>query len=151
MLAKKCKYFYEMDEIFGARHNIIPPIIMEPGCVYRNNEQEQTDVADNVEMVTITAEAMGRSPMPRKRNFDSFKSPPYMEILDKMGTDRTEARSKRDQAEMDMRREELDLKKKKLSLKERKMEQEFWLMQKKIDLSCKKTELELEKLKKTKG
>jgi hypothetical protein len=31
MLEKKCPYFYEMDEILGARHNTTPPVVMEPG------------------------------------------------------------------------------------------------------------------------
>ncbi|KAE8995434.1 hypothetical protein PR001_g20123, partial [Phytophthora rubi] len=36
MLSKKCNYFYEMDDIFGSRHIILLPIILEPGTTVRN-------------------------------------------------------------------------------------------------------------------
>ncbi|KAF4039373.1 hypothetical protein GN244_ATG08507 [Phytophthora infestans] len=28
---KQYKYLHRMDEVFGAQHNIVPPVIMEPG------------------------------------------------------------------------------------------------------------------------
>lgn len=33
MLQKKCPFCYEMDDIFGERHNANPPVLMEPGRV----------------------------------------------------------------------------------------------------------------------
>ncbi|KAF4040455.1 hypothetical protein GN244_ATG07316 [Phytophthora infestans] len=37
-LLKKCKYFYEMDEIFGSRHNMVPPFALEPNAAVLNGQ-----------------------------------------------------------------------------------------------------------------
>ncbi|KAF4031031.1 hypothetical protein GN244_ATG17126 [Phytophthora infestans] len=38
MLLKKCKYFYDMDEIFGSRHNMVPPFVLEPNAAVLNGQ-----------------------------------------------------------------------------------------------------------------
>ena len=40
MLKTKCKYFYEMDAIFGNRHNVVPPVLIQPGSIQFNLQME---------------------------------------------------------------------------------------------------------------
>lgn len=49
MFSKKCKYFYEMDEIFSVRHNIVPPIIVEPGRIEFSLQDSQETQRDEME------------------------------------------------------------------------------------------------------
>lgn len=51
---KKCPYFYEIDEVFGSRHNITPPVVMEPG---------RTTVFGSSTAALPSADAPEREPM----------------------------------------------------------------------------------------
>ncbi|KAE8913369.1 hypothetical protein PF005_g2033 [Phytophthora fragariae] len=61
MLSKKCKYFYEMDDIFGSRHNILPPIILEPGTTVRNGLMLPRQPADAACACTVATPVAART------------------------------------------------------------------------------------------
>lgn len=37
---KTCPFYYEIDEILGARHNVSPPVMIEPGAVTMSPPQD---------------------------------------------------------------------------------------------------------------
>ncbi|KAE8960689.1 hypothetical protein PR002_g30130, partial [Phytophthora rubi] len=48
MLQKKCPFYYEIDEIFGQRHNTNPPVVMEPGRVLLEGHEDGINSNTNV-------------------------------------------------------------------------------------------------------
>ncbi|KAE8954546.1 hypothetical protein PF011_g32071 [Phytophthora fragariae] len=138
LLAKKCKYFYQMDESFGAQHNIVPPVIMEPGRTELNLQggtERSASSSSSVSYKTGTQELKAASTS-----------------KDADGTPGSTSKAKRHKADMEYRERELALKqehfalyKEELRLKEKKMDQQFKLLSQQIALQHKQLELELAK------
>ncbi|KAE8962995.1 hypothetical protein PR002_g29424 [Phytophthora rubi] len=161
LLAKKCKYFYQMDEIFGAQHNIVPPVIMEPGRTEFNLQGGTERSASSSSSVSYKAGTQELKAASTSKDADgtpgstskveSLRSPPPVaRMLDRLREDRERESAKRHKADMEYRERELALKqehfalyKEELRLKEKKMDQQFKLLSQQIALQHKQLELEL--------
>ncbi|EEY70248.1 uncharacterized protein PITG_22037 [Phytophthora infestans T30-4] len=78
MLLKKCKYFYEMDEIFGSRHNMVPPFVLEPNAAVLNGQvytRSNTTVTTQTPAMVSTP-TVSTSPSPAVAIASIVSSPP---------------------------------------------------------------------------
>ena len=100
MLESKCPHFYELDEIFGSRHNITPPVLVEPGVVRRELQLSSPS--------TTTPQVQRKRP--------ATASPNLHDALLQIHKEKSEERAKKAKLEGEIVREQLQLQKEQLQL-----------------------------------
>ncbi|KAE9269954.1 hypothetical protein PR003_g30987 [Phytophthora rubi] len=134
MLQKKCPFYYEIDEIFGQRHNTNPPVVMEPGRVLLEGHEDginsNTNVADGNE-----------DDNSRVTGGVIVNSSNLHDALLRIHQEKLERREKRYKRESELQEEQLQLQKAQLELqreeirlREKKMDHQFALLSKTLEL-----------------
>ncbi len=174
MLEKKCPYFYEWDEIMGSRHNITPPVLMEPGRTVLSVEGvsqvlEQDCASDGRQPDgTATETARGsllgvpdaneappppkqitptKPPTPAKRPYSSVHPSSLHDAIMYIHKEKAEAREKRRKEEKEDADERLTLQRLLLDLQRQELRLREKQMDQQFELQRMQLELERERLK----